>query len=238
MSKKPALIRPADRLIVALDLPTATAARDMVTGLGDSVSFYKVGLQLFIAEGPSLIRELVSSGKQIFLDLKLHDIPNTVASAVNALGDLNVRMLTVHTLGGTKMLRAASEAAAALPSRPIVLGVTVLTSMDDSALRELRINDAASDQVLHLAALAQSAGCGGVVASPREAAAIRNLAGPEMVIVTPGVRPIGAETGDQARVATPQDAIRSGATYIVVGRPITGAEDPRQAAESILAGLA
>jgi orotidine-5'-phosphate decarboxylase len=231
-------LRPTERLIVALDLPTAAAAREMVNRLGDSVSFYKIGLQLFIAEGPALVREVAGSGKQVFLDLKLHDIPNTVASAVKSLGELNVRMLSVHTLGGSKMLHAAADAGAALPSKPIVLGVTVLTSMGEPDLRELCVSNNAAAQVLHLAGLAKSTGCGGVVASPHEARTIRELVGDTMAIVTPGVRPVGSATDDQARFATPAEAILAGASHIVVGRPITGAKDPRAAAEAILSELA
>jgi orotidine-5'-phosphate decarboxylase len=193
---------------------------------------------LFIAEGPSLIRYLSAAGKQIFLDLKLHDIPNTVGSAVKSLGDLNVRMITVHALGGSKMLRAAVDAASALPAKPIVLGVTVLTSMDEADLREVQINISPDDQALHLASLAHAAGCGGMVASPREAASIRKLVGPDIAIVTPGVRPRGSEVGDQARVATPAEAIVAGASHIVVGRPITAAANPKKAAAAILSELA
>jgi orotidine-5'-phosphate decarboxylase len=227
----------SDRLIVALDLPNATAARKVVDQLGEMVVFYKVGLQLFVAEGPALVRELAASGKQIFLDLKLHDIPNTVASAVRSLGDLNIRMLTVHAMGSGKMLHAAAEAAARLPATPIVLAVTVLTSMDEADLREIQIQVPVQQEVLHLASLAQAAGCGGIVASPHEAAIVRAAMGPTMAIVTPGVRPTGSAPGDQARLATPLQAISSGASHIVVGRPITEALNPARAAEAILAEL-
>jgi orotidine-5'-phosphate decarboxylase len=228
---------PRDRLIIALDLPNAPAAQAMVSKLGNEVSFYKVGLQLFIAEGPALVRELVRGGKRVFLDLKLHDIPNTVSGAICSLADLNVSMVTVHTLGGSKMLSAAAEAAASLPAKPIVLGVTVLTSMTDSDLHGVQVRATAANQALHLAGLAKSAGCGGVVASPQEAQALRKLLGDEMAIVTPGIRPVGSDTGDQARVATPREAIDAGATHIVVGRPVTHAPDPAAAAAAILAEL-
>ena len=223
-----------DRLIVALDFPNRQLAENLVSVLGNSVTTYKVGKQLFTAEGPPIVRELVAAGKKVFLDLKFHDIPNTVAGAVSAAAELGVSMLTVHASGGAMMLRAAAEAAASSRSKPLVLAVTVLTSLGDEDLAEIGVAGRAAEQVLRLAKLAQSAGCGGIVASANEAAHLRRTLGLGLAIVTPGVRPAGAATGDQARVATPRAAIEAGATYLVVGRPITGALDPAGAAEGIL----
>lgn len=223
-----------DRLIVALDFPTHQSAQNLVAALGDSVSTYKVGKQLFTAEGPGLVRELVAAGKKVFLDLKFHDIPNTVAGAVRSAADLGVSMLTVHASGGSKMLRAAAAAAAQSSAKPLVLAVTVLTSLGDEDLQEIGVAGRAVDQVLRLAALAQSSGCGGIVASPNEVVQIRQSLGPGPAIVTPGVRPGGTSAGDQARVATPRAALEAGATYLVVGRPITEASDPAGAAQGIL----
>jgi orotidine-5'-phosphate decarboxylase len=227
------------RLIVALDVPNAATAQEMVRRIGDAASFYKVGLQLFAAEGPKIVRELVASGKKVFLDLKLHDIPNTVAGAVRSLVELRVDMLTIHAGGGSKMLRAAVEAAesAAGPKKPIILGVTVLTSLDDADLQETGFGLNAEQQVLRLARLAKQSGCGGVVASPMEVAAVRREIGGEMAIVVPGIRLQGADKGDQARVATPEATIRAGASHLVVGRPITEAADPAAAAREIAAQM-
>lgn len=202
--------------------------------LGDSVTFYKVGFQLYVAEGPAIVRELKSQGKKVFLDLKGHDIPNTVAGMVASAGGLGVDMLTVHASGGTKMLQAAAEAASKCSKPPVVLAVTVLTSMDAAGLAEIGVGSSAADQARRLAQLAKAAGCGGVVCSPEEAAFLRKLLGPEMAIVTPGVRPAGSDKGDQWRVATPAEAIRAGASHIVVGRPITQAKEPRKTALAIL----
>ncbi len=226
-----------DRLIVALDVPTARDARHLVAALGESASIYKIGKQLFTAEGPQLVRELVASGKKVFLDLKFHDIPNTVGAAVRQASELKVSMLTVHGLGGTKMLKAAAEAAATSASRPLVLAVTVLTSMADEDLAEVGIAGNVLTQVLRLGALARDAGIGGLVASAHEARELRRELGTGFAIVTPGVRPAGADKGDQARVVTPAAAIQAGATHIVVGRPITAAENPAEAARHIIAEL-
>jgi orotidine-5'-phosphate decarboxylase len=223
-----------DRLIVALDVPNAAEAQKLVNSIGNSASIYKVGKQLFTAEGPDLVRDLVSSGRKVFLDLKYHDIPNTVASAVRSAAELNVAMLTVHASGGSKMLCAAAEAAAQSSSKPLVLAVTVLTSMADEDLLEIGIGGPAQDQVLKLAKLAHKAGVGGLVASPSELKALRQAVGQEMQIVTPGVRPAGSDKDDQARVATPTEAVANGADYIVVGRPITGASNPAEAARMIV----
>lgn len=227
-------MHPRDRLIVALDVPSASAARKLVASLGDSVSTYKVGKQLFTAEGPQVVRDLIASGHQVFLDLKFHDIPNTVAGAVASATALGVSMLTVHASGGSKMLAAAVEAAA---NGPMVLAVTVLTSLGDADMAEIGVSGRASDQVLRLAALARNSGCPGLVASPREAAAIRQELGAGFAIVTPGIRPAGSSTGDQTRVSTPASAIGAGATHLVVGRPITAAPDPAAAARAVIAEI-
>ncbi|MBZ5646435.1 MAG: orotidine-5'-phosphate decarboxylase [Acidobacteriia bacterium] len=223
-----------DRLIVALDVPTAAEAQKIVQAVGDSVSTFKVGKQLFTAEGPKVVRDLVGSGRKVFLDLKFHDIPNTVAGAVRSAVGLGVSMLTVHASGGAKMLRAAADAAKSANNPPLVLAVTVLTSMGDDDLREIGVSDRAAEQVLRLAVLARNSGCLGVVASPQEVKQLRAVLGGAFAIVTPGVRPAGADAGDQARVATPSEAIRNGASHLVVGRPITEARDPAKAAEAIL----
>ena len=219
-----------ERLIVALDVSTASAARDLVATIGGAAGVYKVGLQLFTAEGPDFVRELVGSGKKVFLDLKLHDIPNTVAKATKSASSLGVHMLTVHAAGGSEMLRAAVEAAGSTA----ILGVTVLTSFDETDLRETGITASISDQVMRMGSLAKEAGCRGVVSSARETALIRKALGSDLAIVNPGIRPAGAGVNDQERVATPASAIAAGATYIVVGRPITQADDPARAAENIV----
>ncbi len=223
---------PRQRLIVALDVSSAAAARKIVAAVGDSAHAYKVGMQLYTAEGPSIVRELVGSGRRVFLDLKYHDIPNTVGAAVREAARLGVSMLTVHASGGGKMLRAAVEAA----QEPglLVLAVTVLTSLDDDELGKIGLRGGALDQVLRLTALALSNGCKGVVASALEAAALREEFGHDFTIVTPGVRLPGSGPNDQARVVTPSEAISAGASHIVVGRPITEASDPAAEARAIL----
>jgi orotidine-5'-phosphate decarboxylase len=230
-------MRPEDRLIVALDVSTIAEAQRIVAAVGTSATTYKVGKQLFVAEGPRAVSELISSGHKVFLDLKFHDIPNTVAGAVKTAAELGVSMLTVHAGGGSKMLRAAVEAAAASQAKPLVLAVTVLTSMGPEDLQEVGVSGRPLDQVLRLASLARAAGCGGVVASPEEVAELRRELGEGFAIVTPGVRPAGAAKGDQTRVATPAEAIKAGATYLVVGRPITAAADSAKAAKDILAEI-
>lgn len=227
-----------DRLIVALDVPGATQARQIVHAIGEAATTYKIGNQLFTAEGPQVVRDLVASGRKVFLDLKYHDIPNTVAAAARSAAELGVSMLTVHASGGAKMLRAAVEAASQSPSKPMVLAVTVLTSLSDADLQELGIAGDVLSQVLRLGALARAAGCGGLVASAQEARELRKSLGEEFAIVTPGVRPAGAPAGDQARVVTPKDAIAAGATYLVVGRPILEAPDPAKAAQQIASEIA
>lgn len=223
-----------ERLIVALDVSSASAAQALVQRIGDAAGIYKVGLQLFTAEGPDFVRDLVRSGRRVFLDLKLHDIPNTVSHAVKSAVDLGVHMLTVHASGGSAMLRAATEAAG---GKLNVLAVTVLTSLNDEDMDEIGISGRVSDQALRMAALAQTVGCQGIVSSPREALLIRKSLGEDFAIVTPGIRPAGAESNDQQRIATPASAIENGASHIVVGRPITAAPDPAQAARSIISEM-
>ncbi|HEX7285898.1 MAG TPA: orotidine-5'-phosphate decarboxylase [Candidatus Angelobacter sp.] len=224
-----------ERLIVALDVSSARQARELVTSLGDIPGFYKVGLQLFTAEGPEFVRELAGAGHKVFLDLKLHDIPNTVARAVTSACGLGTSMLTVHAGGGAAMLKAAVEAAG---DRLTLLAVTVLTSMNDDELTQVGVTGRVLDQVLRLGDLAQSAGCKGVVASARESSQLRQRLGEGFAIVNPGVRPPGTEQNDQRRVATPAEAIRAGASHLVVGRPITQAADPAKAAREIVAQIA
>jgi orotidine-5'-phosphate decarboxylase len=226
-----------DRLIVALDVPSATHARQIVQSIGDGANTYKVGKQLFTAEGPQVVRDLVSSGRKVFLDLKFHDIPNTVAAAVRSAAELGVTMLTVHASGGSKMLRAAAESAAQSAAKPTVLAVTVLTSFSDSDLQEIGVSGTVLTQVLRLGALARRSGCGGLVASAREARELRRELGEGFVIVTPGVRPAGSAAGDQARVVTPRDAIAAGATHLVIGRPIVESAYPPKAVADIVADI-
>ena len=228
---------PRERLIVALDVSTAAAARKIVAAVGDSAHTYKVGMRLYTAEGPAVVRELVASGRRVFLDLKYHDIPNTVAGGVREAAQLGVSMLTIHASGGPKMLRAAVAAAQSKPDL-LLLAVTVLTSMDDAELGTLGLRAGVLDQVLRLAALALSNGCKGVVASALEAGALRYEFGRDFAIVTPGVRLAGSGPHDQARVVTPAEAIAAGASHIVVGRPITDASDPAAEARAILGQIA
>jgi orotidine-5'-phosphate decarboxylase len=224
-------IPPRDRLIVALDLPTVQAAEAMVVGLGDAASFYKVGLQLIYAGGIPFARDLASAGKKVFLDAKLLDIDNTVAHAVESIAGLGMTFLTVHAY--PQAMRAAVAARGEAPLK--LLGVTVLTSMDDSDLAAAGYAGRAADLVARRAADARAAGMDGIVASPAEAAAVRAIAGPGLSVVTPGVRPEGSHAGDQKRIATPAAAIRAGADYLVVGRPVTAAPDPKAAAAAIVA---
>ena len=227
-----------DRLIVALDVSSAAAAQKIVAAVGDSARIYKVGMQLYTAEGPQVVRDLVASGRQVFLDLKYHDIPNTVAAAVKEAARLRVSMLTVHASGGGAMLRAAVDAARNTNASAMVLAITVLTSLDRRDLENAGVRGSVVDQVSRMAALSIANGCHGVVASAQEAATLRAELGDDFLIVTPGVRPAGSGHGDQARVATPSEAIASGASYIVVGRPITEAADPAAEAREILAQIA
>ena len=221
----------SDRLIVALDVSTAREAQLLSARIGEAAGYVKVGLQLFVSQGPALVRELLSSGRRVFLDLKLHDIPNTVSHAVQSARELGVQMLTVHASGGEKMLRAAVEAAA---GRLDILAVTVLTSLNDAALEETGVAGTASDQVLRLGSLALTTGCPGLVTSAHEVAALRQRLGDGFKIVVPGIRPEGSQRNDQERISTPAAAVQAGATHLVVGRPVTQAADPAAAARRIL----
>ncbi|HKA90578.1 MAG TPA: orotidine-5'-phosphate decarboxylase [Haliangiales bacterium] len=224
-----------NRLIVALDVEDAAAAEALLAKLAGVVTRVKVGLELYTAEGPELVRRLVGRGLDVMLDLKLHDIPETVARATSRAAELGVDLLTVHVAGGTKMMQAAVGAAA---GRTRILGVTVLTSLTSRDLAEVAIEPSVEEVVVRRATLAMEAGLDGVVASPLEAARIRAAAPEDFLIVTPGVRPAASTADDQARVATPAAARAAGADLVVVGRPIRDAADPRAAAEAILRELA
>ena len=221
-----------DRLIVALDVPTAEAARALVDQLAGALGLFKIGSQLFTAAGPGFVQEIVGRGENVFLDLKFHDIPNTVAGAVSSASRLGVSLVDVHGLGGRAMLEAAVGALPAMKTR--LLAITILTSHDEMTLGQIGVNGSVHDSVRRLALLARDSGVDGVVASPHEVAVIREACGADFLIVTPGIRPAGAATGDQARAATPATALAAGADYLVVGRPITEAEDPRAAADAIV----
>ncbi|KYH32551.1 orotidine-5'-phosphate decarboxylase [Neomoorella mulderi] len=228
-----------DKIIVALDVPDLAAGEKLVDQLFPYVGMFKVGLEFYTAAGPAAIRMIKERGGKVFADLKLHDIPNTVAGATRALVRLGVDMLNVHAAGGRSMMEAAAaaareEAAAVGRPAPVLIAVTVLTSLDGEALRhEVGIEREVEEQVVRWARLARDSGLDGVVASPREIRAIREACGPEFVIVTPGVRPAGADLGDQRRVMTPAAALQEGASYLVIGRPITAAPDPAAAARAI-----
>jgi orotidine-5'-phosphate decarboxylase len=226
-----------ERLIVALDFPDASAALACADKLAGSVSWFKVGLELYLAAGDSVVSELKRRGHRVFLDLKLHDIPNTAASAVRSLARLEPDLLTVHAAGGRAMLTAVAEAARSLPHPPRLLAVTVLTSMDAAALAETGVSASPVEQVLRLARLAAECGLDGMVCSPAEAAALHSAL-PKALLVTPGIRPAGADAGDQKRIATPQFALAAGASKLVIGRPITAAADPKAAAQAILSDMA
>ncbi len=226
-------------LILALDVPSREAAAPILRQLRGQLRWVKVGLQMFTAYGPNYVREVAGMGFQIFLDLKLHDIPHTVAKAVESLAPLPISMLTLHTAGGAEMMRAAREAQQRHNPNLLLLGVTVLTSMDAAALSETGVTAPAADQVERLGLLAAKAGLHGLVCSPLEVTMLRSKLPANMQLITPGIRP-ASETGrdDQKRVMTPADAARAGSSYIVVGRPILQAADPAAAARAILADLA
>ena len=220
-----------DKIIVALDVSRKEAALDLVRQLAGQISFFKIGLQLYTAEGPEIVRAVRGTGAKVVLDLKLHDIPNTVARAVRSAAELGVQMLTVHLSGGEAMIRAAGSARS---GDLLLLGVTLLTSANEQTLREIGIPDKIDNHVLRLAKLGVSAGIAGLVASPREAKMLRAEFGKEIKIVTPGVRPSWAEAVDQKRVMTPRHALEAGADYLVIGRPITAHPDPSEAVARIL----
>lgn len=226
-----------NRIIVALDFPSAEAALALVEQLDPRQCRLKVGKELFTRSGPALVEQLSARGFDVFLDLKFHDIPHTVAQACRAAVDLGVWMLNVHALGGTTMMQAAREAVGSSTSRPLLIAVTILTSMADEDLQEIGLQGSAAENALRLAALAQGAGLDGVVCSPREASGIKGRCGTDFACVTPGVRPAGSASQDQKRVATPAEAIGMGADYLVIGRPITGAPVPARALADIHHGL-
>jgi orotidine-5'-phosphate decarboxylase len=226
------------RLIVALDVPDADAVAELVNRLEGTCEWFKVGMELFTAAGPAVVEALVARGHSVFLDLKFHDIPNTVAGAVRSAARLGVRLLTVHAGGGPAMLAAARAALDGIEDPPELLAVTVLTSMDAAQLNSAGVERAPAAQAELLARMGLEAGIRGFVCSPEEVAALRDLTGPEGVLVVPGIRPAGAAAGDQKRLATPTEALRRGASYLVVGRPITQAPDPARAAEVILQEMA
>jgi orotidine-5'-phosphate decarboxylase len=221
------------KIIVALDFPDAASALALVDRLDPALCRLKVGKELFTVAGPDLVRALVARGYEVFLDLKFHDIPNTVAAACRAAAGLGVWMMNVHASGGRRMMQAAREALAELPQRPLLIGVTVLTSMSAEDLAETGIAAEPADQVMRLASLTQACGLDGVVCSAQEAALLRQRLGEDFRLVTPGIRPAGSEAGDQRRVMTPTQAIAAGATDLVIGRPITAASDPVKVLQSI-----
>lgn len=230
-------LSPADRLIVALDVASASAATDLVDELQGVCRWFKVGMELYYAAGNSIVSHLRDRGFEVFLDLKLHDIPNTVAGAVRTVSSSGASLLTLHAAGGENMLRAAVEAASR-PESPRLLAVTVLTSMSAADLNSTGVSDSPETQVVRLAKLARSCGVAGLVCSPQEVSAVRQAVGPDALLVVPGVRPAGTQdSDDQSRVATPGDAIAAGASMLVVGRPITRAADPAKAAAAILAEI-
>ena len=224
-----------DKIIVPLDVPAMEAARKLIRQVGDAIGFFKVGSQLFTAAGPSIIQEIRASGSRVFLDLKFHDIPNSVRGAVESACGLGVDMLTVHLSGGRSMCEAA--VAGRGTAKTLILGVTVLTSLNDAAIAEVGYRTSVEDQVLLLAHLAKRVGITGLVASPLELVAIRNRFGPLFTTVIPGIRPKWSETGDQSRTMTPAEASKAGADYLVIGRPITAAPDPLEAAKRIVQEL-
>jgi orotidine-5'-phosphate decarboxylase len=228
---------PKDRLAVALDFPDVLQAFDLVNRLDDTCQWFKVGMELYYAAGNSFVQQLRDRGFNVFLDLKLHDIPNTVAGAVRSATQAGASLLTVHASGGAAMLSAAAEAAAT-PGAPKLLAVTVLTSMDAYELSGIGVAATPAQQVLRLAKLAKASGIDGMVCSAEEVSTLRTEMGPQTMLVIPGIRPAGSATGDQKRIATPATAIAQGASMLVVGRPITRAADPAAAAQAILEEIA
>jgi orotidine-5'-phosphate decarboxylase len=235
MKSPSSTISTRDRLIVALDFPTKSKALALVSALSGSASIYKIGMQLYTAEGPEVVRAVAATGAKIFLDLKLHDIPNTVAKAVVAAGGLGVQMLTVHLSGGSAMVEAA---VGARPPNLLLLGVTVLTSATPKTLSETGVSSGLEEQVLRLAELGRKSGIDGLITSPHEVRILRERLGEQIKLITPGVRPSWAAANDQKRFTTPNEALKSGADYLVIGRPITASPDPRAAVERLLKEIA
>ncbi len=231
--------RPQDKIIIALDVPDTDGALRLLDSLGEPPTLVKIGLELFTAQGPSVVKAVMERGSSVFLDLKFHDIPNTVAHAVKSAADLGVTMTTLHASGGPVMLEAAAKSAAASGNNDLLLlAVTVLTSMDTAQLSSTGITVEPKDQVLRLAGVASSSGIGGIVCSPLEVASIRSSLGNALRIVTPGVRPTWAAAGDQKRVMTPVEALAAGSDWLVIGRPITAAESPKEAYAKVIEELA
>ena len=228
------MTKATDKIVVALDVATKSEAMRLVEQLREQISFFKIGLQLYTAEGPEIVQAVTASGAKIFLDLKLHDIPNTVARAVESASELGVQMLTVHLSGGSEMIRAAM---AARKREMSILGVTVLTSSTQHTLDEIGIEEQLDRHVLRLGNLGVAAGIDGLVASPFEARFLRSEFGDKIKIVVPGVRPSWSEPGDQKRFMTPREAIEAGADHLVIGRPITAHKNPREAVAKILSEL-
>ena len=237
MASTASMLTPKDCLAIALDLPNEHDAMKLIDRLGNTCQWFKVAMELYYTAGNSIVQQLRDRGLSVFLDLKLHDIPNTVAGAVRSATSAGASLLTVHASGGAAMMSAAAEAASA-PGSPRLLAVTVLTSMDASQLEGIGITAPVADQVLRLARLAQHSGINGMVCSAEEVALLRNETGPSSLLITPGIRPVGSAIEDQKRVATPAQAIAHGASMLVVGRPITRAADPAAAAQSILNEIA
>ena len=225
------------RVIVALDYPDAASALQLVACLTPDLCRLKVGKELFTRAGPQLVEELAGRGFDVFLDLKFHDIPNTVASACHAAADLGVWMVNVHALGGERMLLAAREGLERASQPPLLIAVTILTSMDTNDLAAVGLSGSPEDNVVRLAALAHQSGLDGVVCSSRETVIIRNRLGPDFSLITPGIRPAGSQADDQRRVMTPADAIRAGSNYLVIGRPVTRADDPVSVLRTINSAL-
>ena len=225
------MTKAGDKIIVALDIATKAQALVLVEQLHDKISFFKIGLQLYTAQGPEIVRAVLATGVKVFLDLKLHDIPNTVARAVESASSLGVQMLTIHLSGGSEMIRAATGVRT---NNMSILGVTVLTNANDQTLRETGISDTFDKQVVRLAKLGIENGIDGMVASPHEIKSLRAEFGDKIKIVVPGIRPSWSEPGDQKRFMTPREAIEAGADYLVIGRPITAHKHPREAVERIL----
>ena len=230
--------RPQDKIIIALDVPHTDGALRLIDSIadhGEPPALCKIGLELFTAEGPSVVKAVKARGCEIFLDLKFHDIPNTVAHAIRSAAGLGVAMTTIHAVGGPVMMEAAAKAAEKMEL--LILAVTVLTSMDSDQLSSTGINVEPKEQVLRLAGLAAKAGIGGIVCSPLEISAIREFFDEKLRIVTPGVRPIWAAAGDQKRVMTPAEAVAAGSDWLVIGRPITSADSPKEAYAKVLSEL-
>lgn len=225
-----------NKIIVAVDKTDLKEAKNLISQVKDSVGVIKLGLEFFVANGPNAVKE-IAKNQDVFLDLKLHDIPNTVAKATQNAASLNVRMITIHTLGGFLMMKAAADSIKKIKNRPLILGVTVLTSMENKDLKDIGIKNKTEKQVVKLASLAKKAGLDGVICSPHEIKILRKELGKNFKLVVPGIRPSGSGKGDQKRVMTPKEAIKKGADYIVIGRPITESSNPKKSAKEIIESI-